>query len=216
MSLPSCCAVTTPTTSSSPTSATTWADNPAWRRLLAGEILARLTAADTAALAAAQHGPARAVPAGRQHLLGEEGRADTAGSLAALSGPRPALPGGHPGTDRVAEERRRNPRLEELTARWFAPAPAWLQEAEQQAAEHRAEIDAELETPGWPSGPPRTRSAPGGGQLVQWLTRNPETSTAFRPGPPGPDRRAVLPATGQLPPRGRCRLPRCTRSGKHR
>ena len=101
-------------------------------------------------------------------------KAAAASAPAALSGLVLPYPGDTPELDQLRNERRVSPQLEELTARWFAPKPAWLQEAEQQAAQHRAEIGSELEKlAAERPAPDEIRSW--WGTLVQWLARNPSS-----------------------------------------
>ena len=140
----------------------TWAGNPAWRRLLVGEILARLTAADTAAVTAAQQDQLALLPPEDSIYWARKAAADTAGGLAALGSPlRLPYPGNTPELAELRDECQDSLRLAELTARWFAPLPAWAQNAEQSAAQRSTEIDAELSA--WrPSGLTRRRSAAGG------------------------------------------------------
>ena len=77
----------------------TWAGTPAWRRLLAGEILARLTAADTAALAAAQQHQLALLPPEDSIYWAQEGRRRTPPAASPLSASAaPALSREHPGT----------------------------------------------------------------------------------------------------------------------
>ena len=152
----------------------TWAAHPAWRRLLAGETLAHLTAADTAALAAAQHGQLQLFPPEDSIYWARKAAAGDASVPAALSGLALSYPGDTPELDWLRNERRASPRLAELTAHWFAPAPAWVRDAEEQAAQHRAQIAAELEKlAAERPAPDEIRSW--WGTLVQWLARNPSS-----------------------------------------
>ena len=97
--------------------------------------------------------------------------ADTTGSLAAML-PLP-YPGNTPELDQLRQERAASPRLEEVTARWFAPPPAWLREARQQAAERSSQINGELERLA-AERPAPDEIRPWWGTLVQWLARDPE------------------------------------------
>ena len=110
-----------------------WSGAAAWRRLLAGEIIARLTAADTTALDAVQQHQLALFPPEDSIYWARKAAADTTGSLVAML-PLP-YPGDTPELDQLRQERADSPRLAEVTARWFAPPPAWHQEARQQAAE---------------------------------------------------------------------------------
>ena len=105
-----------------------WAGNPAWRRLLAGEVLARMTAADGAALAAATYDTPALLPPADSIYWARKAAEDTTGSLAVLGNPLTLrYPGDTSELAELQEERQGNQRLAELTARWFAPAPAWVQ-----------------------------------------------------------------------------------------
>ena len=70
-------------------------------------------------------------------------------------------------------------RLEEVTARWFTPPPAWLQEARQQAAERSSQINGELERLA-AERPAPDEIRPWWGTLVQWLARDPEKFNEHR------------------------------------
>jgi len=148
-----------------------WAGVPVWRRLLAGEIIARLTAADTTALDAVQQHQLALFPPEDSIYWARKAAADTASSLAAML-PLP-YPGDIPELDQLRQERASNPQLEAVTARWFAPPPAWLQEARQQAAERSSQINGELERLA-AERPAPDEIRPWWGTLVQWLARDPE------------------------------------------
>ena len=138
---------------------------------------------------------------------------DTTGSLAVLGNPLTLpYPGDTPELTELREELRDNPRLAELTARWFAPPPAWLQEAEQSAAEHRTEIHGQLERllaraarPG--PGPPLVGAdRPVARTGTPRSITNISSPSIWTCPPRRPARhRAALFAPG-------CRPPRCTRS----
>jgi hypothetical protein len=151
----------------------TWAD-PAWRRQLAGEILAGITAADGEALAAATHDTPALLPPEDSIYWARKAAQDTTGSLAVLGNPLALrYPGNTPELTELQEERQHDQRLAELTVRWFAPAPAWQQETEQAAAEHRTEINAQLERQ-LAQRPDPDHVRPWWWQIVQWLNRHPE------------------------------------------
>jgi hypothetical protein len=150
----------------------TWAAYPAWRRLLASETLAHLTGEDTAALAAAQYGELGLVPPEDSIYWARRVAAGDAGVPAALTSLSLSYPGNVPELDQVRGERRASRRLEEVTAHWFAPEPAWRREAEQEAARHRAEIASKLEE--------LAAERPAQGEIrswwatiIWWLARNP-------------------------------------------
>jgi hypothetical protein len=123
----------------------TWASAPAWRRMVAGEVLARMTAADGAALAAATHGPLALLPSEDSIYWARKAAEHTTSDLAVLGSPVSLpYPGDTVELSELREDLRDNPRLAELTANWFAPPPAWLLESEESAAAHRSEIDSQL------------------------------------------------------------------------
>ena len=165
--------------------------------MIAGEVLARLTVDDTDGAGAAQQRTARVDTARGQHPWARKAAEDTTGSLAALQ-PLPT-PSSTPELTELHEELAANPRLEELTGRWFAPPPAWLKKP---GAGRRAQsqIEANLNA-SWPSDLLQTISAPGGGDRPVARPGRREVPQAPPPNPPRPDRCAVLPAAGQSAPR---------------
>ena len=148
-----------------------WAGVPAWRQLIAGEIIARLTAADTTALDAVQQHQLALFPPEDSIYWARKAAADTTGSLAAM--PPLPYPGDTPELGQLHQERASSPRLEEVTARWFAPPPAWLQKARQQAAGRSSQINGEIERL-TAERPVPDDIRPWWGTLVQWLARDPE------------------------------------------
>jgi hypothetical protein len=152
----------------------TWTGDPAWRRMLAGEVLARMTAADGEALLAARHDTPALLPPADSIYWARKASEDTTGSLAVLGDPLTLRdPGNTPELAELRQERRANQRLAELTAPWFAPAPAWKEEAEQAAADHRAEINAQLERL-LAQRPDPDHVRPWWKQIIHWLNRSPE------------------------------------------
>ena len=151
--------------------ADSWAGIPAWRRLLAGEIIARLTTSDTTALDAVQQHQLALFPPEDSIYWARKAAADTTGSLAAML-PLP-YPGDIPELDQLRQERAASPQLEEVTARWFAAPPPWLQEARQQAAERSAQVNGELERLA-AERPATDDIRPWWGTVVQWLARDSE------------------------------------------
>ena len=150
----------------------TWAVDSAWRRLLAGEILAHLTATDIAALAAAQQEQLELFPPQDSIYWARKAAADTTDAPSALGSLVLPYPGDTPELDELRNERRASPRLADVTARWFAPKPTWLQDAEQQAAQHSAEIASALGKLA-AERPAQDEIRSWWGTLVQWLARNP-------------------------------------------
>ena len=148
-----------------------WAGAPAWRRLLAGETIARLTTADTTALDAVQQHQLALFPPEDSIYWARKAAADTTGSLAAML-PLP-YPGDMPELDQLRQDREASPQLKEVTARWFAPPPAWLEEGRQKAAERSSQINGELERL-VAERPATDDIRPWWGTLVQWLARDPE------------------------------------------
>lgn len=150
----------------------TWAAYPAWRRLLARETLAHLTGEDTAALAAAQHGQLELFPPQDSIYWARKAAADDADVPAALSSLSLSYPGNVPELEQVRSERQASPRLEKVTAHWFASEPAWHREAEQEARQHRAEIASKLEELA-ARRPAPEEIRPWWATIIWWLTRNP-------------------------------------------
>ena len=151
----------------------TWASDPAWRRMVAGEVLARITAADGAALAAATHDSLALLPPEDSIYWVRKAAEDTTGGLAVLGSPVSLrYPGDTAELSELREDLRDNPRLAELTARWFAPPPAWLRESEESAAANRSEIDGQLRRLlAQRLEPDQVRTW--WLQIVQWLNRDP-------------------------------------------
>ena len=151
--------------------ADTWADAPAWRRHLAGEVMARLTAADTQALDAAQQHQLALFPPEDSIYWARDAAGDPTGNLTAML-PLP-YPGESPELDQLRQELATSPQLEKVTARWFAPPPAWVGEAAQRAAERSAQVNGELERLA-AERPAADDIRPWWGTVVQWLARDPE------------------------------------------
>lgn len=100
----------------------TWAGNPEWRRMIAGEVLARLTGDDADALAAAAHETLALIPPEDSIYWARKAAEGTTGSLAVLGNPlKLRYPGSTPELSELQEELKDNPRLAELTSGWFGP-----------------------------------------------------------------------------------------------
>jgi hypothetical protein len=193
-----------------------WARDLAWRRFLAGEVLARLTGDDAVALDAAVHGQLGLFPQEDSIYWARKAAADADGGLAVLGSPLILpYPGDSPELSELRDEAKDNLRLRELTARWFAAGPAWLREAKAPPSERRAEIAAELERLA-AERPAAEQIRPWWGTIVQWLARDPQqfhrdrvpvhldlTAAPSCPEPGGPLRTALqaaaLHAIGQAP-----------------
>ena len=154
--------------------ADTWADAPAWRRHLAGEVIARLTAADTQALDAAQQHQLALFPLEDSIYWAREAAGDPTGNLTAML-PLP-YPGESPELDQLRQELATSPQLEKVTARWFAPPPAWV--GKLRSGPPNAARRSTASSNAWrPSGRPRTISAPGGGRSSSGSPGTPRSST---------------------------------------
>jgi len=151
----------------------TWAGNPEWRRMIAGQVLARLTPTDDDALAAMTHETLALIPAGDSIYWAKKAAADTTGSLAILGSPlKLRSPSSTPDLTELHEELKDNLRLAELTSRWFEPAPDWYLEKEEQTAERRTAISSNLERlVAERPDPDQVRSWWLG--IIRWLNRDP-------------------------------------------
>ena len=193
--------------------ADTWADAPAWRRLLAGEVIARLTAADTQALDAVQQHQLALFPPEDSIYWARQAAGDPTGNLAAML-PLP-YPGESPELDSACAtgaHRIRN---------WKRSPPAGSHHRQlgsrklaQKAAERSTQVNGELERLA-AERPTADDIRPWWGTIVQWLARDPEKfhkhpvsvhldlTVAPSCPPPGSPLRAALQAAALAPRSGK-------------